>query len=470
VTIRFFRQLQDRTGAPVNFLNNMVLGVSYHPDPTAKGFLERSKTQTQDGVTVTAAALSDREAERFFGVPMGRRGMQPVWLSIENQSAQAYRLRLASVDPDYFPALEAAYLNHFQFLKRLIGYGLFIWFLFPFWMLLPLKCLGALFANQRMNDFFRKHGLGWSTIWPGKTVTGFVFTTHDLGSKSVNLTLLGDSRQLDFSLILDVPGLRLDHGARFWDDQPTRPFRECDEGDLPGLLESLPRSTTNRHGQREGDPLNLAVVGDFETVLQGFGARWDETEVITLASCIRTAKAFLLGTPYRYSPVSALYFQGRPQDFALQRARHTINQRLHLRLWMTDWRVNGDPVWIGQISRDIGVRFTLKAWNLTTHKIDPDVDDGRDFLLDDLWESGRVSTMGYVNGAQAASRESPRHNLTGDPYFTDGLRALIVFSRNRVKPKFVDWSGRQKDGEMSRTSVPVLKYSSGGPQPPQSPG
>ncbi len=39
-----------------------------------------------------------REAERFFGVPMGRRGMQPVWLSIENQSSQAYRLRLASLD------------------------------------------------------------------------------------------------------------------------------------------------------------------------------------------------------------------------------------------------------------------------------------------------------------------------------------------------------------------------------------
>ena len=33
------------------------------------------------------------------------------------------------------------------------------------------------------------------------------------------------------------------------------------------------------------------------------------------------------------------------------------------------------PVWIGQISRDIGVRFTFKTWPPVTHKIDPDFDE-----------------------------------------------------------------------------------------------
>ncbi len=82
--------------------------------------------------------------------------------------------------------------------------------------------------------------------------------------------------------------------------------------------------------------------------------------------------------------MSALHVFGRSQDFALQKARQTINERLHLRLWLTPLRFQGKPVWIGQISRDIGVRFTPKTWNLTTHKIDPDVDDARDYLLDDL--------------------------------------------------------------------------------------
>jgi hypothetical protein len=68
--------------------------------------------------------------------------------------------------------------------------------------------------------------------------------------------------------------------------------------------------------------------------------------------------------------------------------RQTINERLHLRLWLTPLRFQDKPVWIGQISRAIGVRFTLRTWNLTTHKIDPDVDDARDYVLDDLMESG----------------------------------------------------------------------------------
>ena len=74
--------------------------------------------------------------------------------------------------------------------------------------------------------------------------------------------------------------------------------------------------------------------------------------------------------------MSPLYLGGRQQDFALQRARVSLNQRLHLRLWATSVRCDGQPVWIGQVSRDIGVRFTPKTWNLTTHRIDPDVGAG----------------------------------------------------------------------------------------------
>src|SRR4029077_5126702 len=135
---------------------------------------------------------------------------------------------------------------------------------------------------------------------------------------------------------------------------------------------------------------------------------------------------------YRYSPVSSLYVDGRSQDFALQKARQTINERLHLRLWITSLRYQGKPVWIGQISRDIGVRFTPKTWNLTTHRIDPNVDDARDYLLDDLLEAGRASQVGYVAGVGVAARTDPNRNLTGDPYFTDGLRAVAILAETRT--------------------------------------
>src|SRR6185436_17338166 len=123
-------------------------------------------------------------------------------------------------------------------------------------------------------------------------------------------------------------------------------------------------------------------------------------------------RAFLVGTEYRYSPVSPLYLFGRSQDFALQMIRESINERLHLRLWLTELRFEGRPVWFGQVSRDIGVRLTLKTWNLTTHRIDPDVDESRDFVLEDLIEAERVERFGYVPGVGECDRADPRRNLT----------------------------------------------------------
>src|SRR5262249_41653423 len=146
----------------------------------------------------------------------------------------------------------------------------------------------------------------------------------------------------------------------------------CDIPELRKHLEEAPRATTNRRGAREGDPVNLVVAGEFATLLSAFGARWDETETITLKTCWKTFRSFLIGSEYRYSPVSPLYLFGRTQDFAFQRVRHSINERLHLRLWGTPLRFQGVPVWIGQVSRDIGVRITWRTWNLTTHRIDPD--------------------------------------------------------------------------------------------------
>src|SRR5215468_11612000 len=91
-------------------------------------------------------------------------------------------------------------------------------------------------------------------------------------------------------------------------------------------------------------------------------ARLKAAETLTVGTAWKTAKAFLLESQYRYSPVSPLYLDGHVQDIALQRARLSLNQRLHLRLWATKVRFEGTPVWIGQVSRDIGVRLTPRTW------------------------------------------------------------------------------------------------------------
>ena len=272
-----------------------LLGVPYTPKPADRAFLQRAEIQRDGEWVVEVSVLDDRESARYFGVPLARRGIQPVWLRITNSGKQPCRLRLANLDPNYYPPLEAAFVNHFAIGTRLIGFGLLAWFFLPLLVLLPFKIFGAWSSNRRMNAFFQEHGINSGLILPGHELAGFVFTTHDAGTKQVAVTLAGSAGVKTFSFSMLVPGLKLDHRNKPLEQelQHSANTIECDETELRRRLTAQPRCTTNRHGTREGDPLNLVMIGDFDTILQGLGARWDETEAITLDSCWRMSKAFI---------------------------------------------------------------------------------------------------------------------------------------------------------------------------------
>jgi len=413
------------------------LTIDYSPHPEERSFLERAQSRREGAVEATVAVPSDRESGRIFGVRLARHGLQAVWLELANGGGEPLWLDRVQLDPDYYTPLEAAHLVHYAFGKRLVAFGLLGWLFLPLLPLVPLKLLGARAANQHLNLLFRSVGFPTGVIAPGKKVSGFLFTRLDEAVKRIDVRLLGRSHSLDFPFTVDVPGLVLPHPPS--QAQAVDKVEELDEAALQIWLERQPRCTSNARGTVEGDPLNLVIVGDRGSIEECLSS-WDETESLTLGTAWKTARAFLLESQYRYSPVSPLYLGGRQQDVALQRARLSLNQRLHLRLWTTSVLFDGQPVWIGQVSRDIGVRFTLKTWNLTTHLIDPDVDEARDYVLDGLRVAGRVARIGYVAGVEAAAADAPRRNLTGDRYFTDGLRAVAVLSHTRTVPSLLSWS------------------------------
>ncbi|HEX7072356.1 MAG TPA: LssY C-terminal domain-containing protein, partial [Rhodothermales bacterium] len=247
--------------------------------------------------------------------------------------------------------------------------------------------------------------------------------------KSFNVDVFPHGRShYRMTFFVPVPGLRLDHYRVAFDELYAAD--EMVDLDMPGLiegLESLPCCVTDKKGEHYGDPLNIAFVADIEDLYYAFlRAGWDETETIHRVSVWKTIRSAVSGANYRYSPVSPLYVFGRGQDAALQRARDSIHERNHLRIWLTPMRYEGTPVWIGQISRDIGVRLSAKT--IFTHKIDPVVDETREFLIEDLAYTQSLEKFGYVQGVGAAPYELPRRNLTGDPYITDGLRAVMWVS------------------------------------------
>jgi len=379
-------------------------------------FRERLQTRSQPGITVSCAVPTRSEAEALYGVDLASRGIQAVWLEVENTGAHPWWFLAAGLDAQGFSAAEAAYAFHRD----------------------------ASAAAEPMEAHFRALEFV-NPAEPGETVSGFVLVHLDEGYKAVDLDFVCQAASASFTFAFSDPEFRsdvsrLDLDALWAADEI---IELDDEEALRAALVELPVSTANRRGDAEGDPLNLVVVGERAEIFAAMVRRgWSATEIIGRGSLWRTLKSFLTGSRYRYSPISPLYVFGRPQDFSGQKARGSINERNHMRFWLTPLRFRGRDVWVGQISRDIGVKFTLKSPTISTHVIDPDVDEARRYLLEDLMYSQALQTIGFLRAQEPVLRAAPRENLVGDPYYTDGHRLVMIFERRPLgldELELLDW-------------------------------
>ena len=380
--------------------------------------LGRVQELTQDDVTVQLAIPTDADASRVFGVPLANYGVQPIWMRITNASTFTYWILPISIDPDYFTADEAARITSEDLDDD---------------------------ATAEATERFRKNALPF-VLAPGSTNEGYVYATYRRGGRFVDIRIPAHGHEIRMRFAVLLPTEVFDY-----EESPLRqlyaqvdsfPDMTLDETRL--RIRELPCCTTTAEGTGEGDPLNIVLVGDGEDVVSALTAGgWDFTEAITSDSVRRMVGAAITGAQMPTAPVSALYLFGRRQDMALQRGRHKIAQRNHMRLWLAPFRCEGRPVWIGQVSRDIGVKLTSKSRTLTTHVIDPNVDEARQYVLQSLLHHEAVQWFAIARGVGAATREEPRHNLTDDPYFTDGMRMAIAVSSEPVptwKVEDLDWN------------------------------
>ena len=68
----------------------------------------RAVTQTEGELRVSTAVLSADESTAVYGIQLAKRGIQPVWIEVENREKQVYYLLSSGLDPNFFPASEAA--------------------------------------------------------------------------------------------------------------------------------------------------------------------------------------------------------------------------------------------------------------------------------------------------------------------------------------------------------------------------
>lgn len=374
-------------------------------------------TKTSGDVTVSTTILSDSLAEQLYGVDLREVGLQAIWLRIENRSEHAFWLLVSALDANYYAPNEAAAL----FFGKLADED-----------------------EQRASHRFQELGIDLKST-PGSVNEGYVLTPRVEGGRFVVVALAGNQRLLKYGFAITLPDGDFDFEGLDPDTiYADRQLPDLEQEQLRQSIEALPCCAMNKDGNRAGDPLNLVVIGNAGEVLAAMArAGWSFTHRIDLKTVERMLGAAVSGASYSVAPVSPLWFMGRQHDLALQRARGTISQRNHLRLWLAPFRHEGRSVWAGQISRDIGVKMTTHSPTLTTHVIDPNVDESREHLLQSLMVAGTVGRFAFAGGGPATTPSSPSLNLTDDPFFTDGLRLVLFISRSLDTPveeiEFLEW-------------------------------
>ncbi|HVY55274.1 MAG TPA: LssY C-terminal domain-containing protein [Thermodesulfobacteriota bacterium] len=393
------------------------------PDPSKDvPFKLRAETQTEDGISVSAVVLSDEESERVFGANLAGNGIQPVWLDIHNTRDKPITLIYVATDPGYYSPNEAAYTNYSY----------------------------ASPVNDEMNEYFNRHSIK-REIPAGGVLSGFFYTNWDPGIKYLNVSLYGEDQEKNFVFYFVIPGIKLDYQRVDWDSlyKKDEYVNYGTEEELRKALEAVPCCATRKDGTGKNDALNFFVIGDTDNIVSAFIRRgWDVTEPISASSGWRAFKAYFSGARYRTSPMSSIYVFKRAQDIGLQKARSTIHERNHLRLWLMPIRYKGMDVWIGSVSRDVGSYFTFRTPWLSAHAIDPDIDEARTYLVQDLLFSGGVEKFGYIKGIKPATPDNPHRNFMKQPWWTDGYRAVFLFGDQPVtlnEVKFFDWEWAGED-------------------------
>ncbi len=212
------------------------------------------------------------------------------------------------------------------------------------------------------------------------------------------------------------------------------------------MIDRIPRRVVDAMGN-PGDNTNFVVVGAEKDLLATFeAAGWvkvDRTDKEAVLSGLMAT--FITKQAYVTLPMSILTLFGRPQDYGMAHAEPiaVVAQRHHLRLWKAPFDAQGTELWVGAATHDIGFDRDQRN-NGITHKIDPNVDDEREFVGRSLDETGMVAKLSYVTPGEP-SKEA--RTATGATFHSDG-RVLIV---HLLPPA----AGNSSNGSTGSTAQPL---------------
>ncbi|MBK9166384.1 MAG: LssY C-terminal domain-containing protein [Bryobacterales bacterium] len=202
-------------------------------------------------------------------------------------------------------------------------------------------------------------------------------------------------------------------------------------------LDQLPLRVADADGT-PGDRVNFLVIGtetQVEEVLEAAG--WVQVNRSVQDALIQGALATFSRQAYTQLPMSELYLFGRPQDFGFAQADPlvVVAARHHFRLWKAPFTVDGETLWVGAGTHDIGFEKDQRNGRIT-HKIDPDTDKERDYIGESLRSTGMVASISHLTPANPVTQARTAH---GASFHSDG-RTLIITLRPDHRDRSVEFS------------------------------
>jgi LssY C-terminus len=202
------------------------------------------------------------------------------------------------------------------------------------------------------------------------------------------------------------------------------PFARQSGSELAEMITLLPPRVLNGEG-REGDMLNLIFLSKEDDLRYAFAsAGWLKVEKSTPQIIWH-----LLWQRSHYTklPMDKLYVFGRPQDYSysLPDPDSIVARRHHVRIWKTDHEVDGIPLWVGAATHDVAIKFVKHKFRLF-HKIDPNVDEEREFVAGNLAETWQLTREQYLRCAEPVFSAQ---TATGQEYYSDSRMLFLELNQ-----------------------------------------
>ncbi len=196
------------------------------------------------------------------------------------------------------------------------------------------------------------------------------------------------------------------------------------------LFQKIPRRIADKDG-KAGDMVNFLILGSENDVQRAFQlAGWVKVDRTPKDAALHGLIASISKEAYVQMPMSELYLFGRFQDYGFAHAEpiSVVARRHHLRLWKAPFDAKGQTLWVGAATHDIGFERDERN-NGITHKIDPNIDEEREYVSKTLGETGMVAEVTHFAPPNPLKEA---HTATGGSFHSNG-EVLILRLAERGK-------------------------------------